>query len=196
MKRYEMPGKAITCLFAVSRGALLGKFLAELAPVVFSGVGNVANAAITYSLHQIQGRMIIDWCEKNYNNPNVLAMDIAACGISLAKAPAGDIPINNPPPDSIKCMAERKVSTNISPMYSADFNNKKYLYFKSKADKNDIQKSMADYSARRTDKFGKITSAPLYAVIPTLIISCCVFNTKQNKEDKQKEQSGKLSANA
>lgn len=80
---YQMPGGTTSALLAELSGAFAGKTLASLATKWFPGVGNVANATITYSLHQATGRAIIKWCEKNYNNPDIKDLDNVAKGVRI-----------------------------------------------------------------------------------------------------------------
>ncbi len=86
-KTYEMPGGAVTSLIAQISGELAGKasanYLKNIILKFFPGAGNGVNAATTYSLHEIQGRAIIKWCEKNYKNPDVVSWDFLAKGLRL-----------------------------------------------------------------------------------------------------------------
>jgi len=112
---YEMPGYVVTNILAQMSGAAIGEFLAGLAPVFFPGAGNIANAAITYSLHQIQGRAIINWCEKNYNNPDIKNWDELAAGLrsalnvnALFGNPVGKLIANNPPGEYIDALGRKE----------------------------------------------------------------------------------------
>ncbi len=80
---YQMPGGAVSALISQVTGAMAGKTLASWATKWFPGVENLANATITYSLHQAQGRAIIEWCERHFDDPDTEAWDVAAKGIRL-----------------------------------------------------------------------------------------------------------------
>ena len=85
-KTYQMPGGAVTALVSQITGSMAGKTLASWATKWFPGVGNAANATITYSLHQAQGRAIIIWCENNYDKPEIANWDMLARGLNLFAA--------------------------------------------------------------------------------------------------------------
>ena len=88
-KTYEMSGGAITALAAQVSGQLAGKAMANygknLILKLIPDAGNAINATTTYAIHEMQGRAIIEWCEKNYRNKEVADWDKLANGFRLFK---------------------------------------------------------------------------------------------------------------
>jgi len=81
---YQMSGGAVSSLVAQLTGSFAGKTLANFVLDKFPGLGNLANATITYTLHEITGRAIITWCKENYKNQDIKDWDAAARTLRFA----------------------------------------------------------------------------------------------------------------
>lgn len=64
-KTYDMKGAFLGTIIAIAVGSNVGALAASTALTICPGVGNFANATITYTLHQITGRAIANFCEEN-----------------------------------------------------------------------------------------------------------------------------------
>lgn len=77
-KTYQMPGGPTSALVAQVSGEYIGINLAKMAMKFLPpGWSNLSQAGITYALHQITGRALIDFCEKNYKNQDLKYIDKA-----------------------------------------------------------------------------------------------------------------------
>ncbi len=65
---YDCDGGYTAAISAVAVGAVAGTNLATKGATLFPGAGNALNATITYSLHQLEGRALIEFLEENHNN--------------------------------------------------------------------------------------------------------------------------------
>ena len=96
-KTYEMPGGVTTAITSKVIGRLFGTSLANGISKLIPGIGSVANATSTYALHQATGRVLIEFCEKNYKNKNLETTDAAIAILRmLAFAFSVDSSIYNP----------------------------------------------------------------------------------------------------
>lgn len=62
-KIYDCDGGYVAAISAAAAGAVLGTNLLTKAATVWPGAGNALNATITYSLHQVEGRALIEFLE-------------------------------------------------------------------------------------------------------------------------------------
>ncbi len=62
---YGCNGGYTAAITAVSVGAVVGTNLAAKGATVWPGAGNAINATITYTLHQLEGRALIEFLEEN-----------------------------------------------------------------------------------------------------------------------------------
>lgn len=76
---YGCSGGYVAAIGAASAGSVLGTNLATKALAVMPGAGNAINATITYSLHQLEGRALIEFLEENADElPNMTKADAVA----------------------------------------------------------------------------------------------------------------------
>lgn len=67
-KIYNCYGGYTAAIGAASAGAVAGTLLLSKATTIWPGAGNALNATITYSLHQLEGRALIEFLEESSDN--------------------------------------------------------------------------------------------------------------------------------
>lgn len=63
-KIYDCSGSYVAAITTASVGAVLGTNLATKGATIWPGAGNAINATITYTLHQLEGRALIEFLEE------------------------------------------------------------------------------------------------------------------------------------
>ena len=87
-KIYDCSGGYIAAITAASVGAVAGTNLLTKAATIWPGAGNALNATITYSLHQLEGRALIELLEENADELNGID-DADALTNFISKVKAG-----------------------------------------------------------------------------------------------------------